>query len=713
MIFHLREKTLIRYIDSDLPEKKSQKVNEHLRKCEQCSKKFNFLSDIEKINMPKKTLSDNFKNNFLSDLKDIKRNNQPDIAEIKRLIGNMTISYKDDSETTEAFAGMTIKKGAKLKLDKNSTALLGMNDGSYLYINKETELDFSSPQYNIRLDSGEIFAMMKPQKDLFKIKTPSAMLTVVGTDFDTKIGDKGETTLSVLKGKVSFENISGKTMAAKNQQVKASNHTKPKAEKIKDSKTLSTWANQLTPKDKRKGYIMKYILAIIIIIAALFFMVKTYNDKTKVVEQTTTNGIINDKSLPQNAEAYYNSGVEYDKQGKFEQGIADYTEAIRINPQYAEAYCKRGTDYCSLQKYEQGIADYAEAIRINPHMAEAYLGRGNGYFAQGKYKEAKSDWEKAVELDPTGYIGEGAKMNLGAKQLKTIPKVSSISEVKTFTPKISVGDKYNVDFSIDIASEAKDKGFESNQKINILEELNADIVNQLSDGNYEYALELTSVVFTINQNNQTLVIDSDAVIAGKNPLADIQKRLMSIIGSKIIFTIDKNGKMIGETGIKEFLEKSDILKPDLELFSEGALMNWGNLFSSEYLPNEELREGLTWDKESFDQMPGTEDTKQVLKYEYIGKQNKGGKELAVFKNKGLIKPIVEKKDQYIAHLNYLKEDGQTSGEIRVDPDLGIIAEQSITQDLLLYRKVVMQDNSVQTINTKQNVKIFITTEKIN
>ena len=109
---------------------------------------------------------------------------------------------------------------------------------------------------------------------------------------------------------------------------------------------------------------------------------------------------------PDDAEAYFNRGVVYDKMGEIDfedfddKAIADYTEAIRINPDYAKAYLNRGVDYAKNFGGYKAIADFTEAIRIKPDFAEAYHNRGIAYRKTGVrgWDKAEADFAKAKEL---------------------------------------------------------------------------------------------------------------------------------------------------------------------------------------------------------------------------------------------------------------------------------------------------------------------------
>ncbi|NEQ38648.1 MAG: tetratricopeptide repeat protein [Okeania sp. SIO3I5] len=103
---------------------------------------------------------------------------------------------------------------------------------------------------------------------------------------------------------------------------------------------------------------------------------------------------------PKFADAYYNRAIVYDDLGEYEKALADYNQAIQLNPKFANAYYGRGLAYYNQGKYEQALADYNQAIRLNPKFAEAYNNRGRVYYNQGNYQQAIADYNRTIQLNP-------------------------------------------------------------------------------------------------------------------------------------------------------------------------------------------------------------------------------------------------------------------------------------------------------------------------
>ena len=117
---------------------------------------------------------------------------------------------------------------------------------------------------------------------------------------------------------------------------------------------------------------------------------------------------------PNDAKAYYWRGLAYYNKKDYDQAIADYTQAIKLNPNNVEAYTNRaiadfnqaiaaltweigldpynafiyynrGLAYSKKGDYDQAIADYTQAIKLNPNYVEA---RGIMYSNKGDNKKS-------------------------------------------------------------------------------------------------------------------------------------------------------------------------------------------------------------------------------------------------------------------------------------------------------------------------------------
>ena len=82
------------------------------------------------------------------------------------------------------------------------------------------------------------------------------------------------------------------------------------------------------------------------------------------------------------AEEHFNAGVELQERGKWEEAIAEYDEAIRLDPKFADAYYNRGNAYADLRQYEEAIQDYGDRVASTVVVripSSGLYSRGRGY----------------------------------------------------------------------------------------------------------------------------------------------------------------------------------------------------------------------------------------------------------------------------------------------------------------------------------------------
>jgi len=126
---------------------------------------------------------------------------------------------------------------------------------------------------------------------------------------------------------------------------------------------------------------------------------------------------------PSRASTHYNYGVELEAQGRTEDAIAAYSEAIRLDPGLSQAYNNRGLSYIKLGEYLRANQESDQAIRIDPRLAQAYNNRGFSYSNLGQYQKAILDYDEAIRLNPRfalAYSNRGSAHDEMSKPQKAI-----------------------------------------------------------------------------------------------------------------------------------------------------------------------------------------------------------------------------------------------------------------------------------------------------
>lgn len=101
------------------------------------------------------------------------------------------------------------------------------------------------------------------------------------------------------------------------------------------------------------------------------------------------------------ATALTNRGLAYDRQGRPDISIKEYTQALDRDAEYIEAYVNRSNAYRSTGQYDSALADANEAIDSGQHLAVAYNARALAHLGLGNEGQALSDVTEAIRKDGT------------------------------------------------------------------------------------------------------------------------------------------------------------------------------------------------------------------------------------------------------------------------------------------------------------------------
>lgn len=151
--------------------------------------------------------------------------------------------------------------------------------------------------------------------------------------------------------------------------------------------------------DKKKILIVSVIIFILVLSAVFYFM-----------------------SSPKNkVKTYANRGLDFYKEGKFEEAIEQFNKAIEINPEISGLYRGLGGAYLELGDYGKAIENFEKALSMNPNNPNTYNGLGEVYYQIGDYDKAIEYFKEAINIDSNydkAYIGLGLTYYYSSRRYK-------------------------------------------------------------------------------------------------------------------------------------------------------------------------------------------------------------------------------------------------------------------------------------------------------
>ena len=138
---------------------------------------------------------------------------------------------------------------------------------------------------------------------------------------------------------------------------------------------------------------------------------------------------------PQTAAELIKQGDDRLASNEYDQALADFNEAIRLNPDYAPAYVSRAQAWAKKHYRDREIDDYTEAIKRDPNNASFRVARAESWSAQGMHKRAMADFEDALRMEPNNPSFWVSRGNEWRRHLKLDDAIADYTHALQINPR--------------------------------------------------------------------------------------------------------------------------------------------------------------------------------------------------------------------------------------------------------------------------------------
>jgi len=129
---------------------------------------------------------------------------------------------------------------------------------------------------------------------------------------------------------------------------------------------------------------------------------------------------MSDKEKAQQAKALGNKAFQ---EGRFQEAVKFFSEAIKCDPSDHVLYSNRSGAYASLEDYQLALQDADSCVELNRSWAKGWSRKALAEHFLGKYDESESSYMKGLELDPgNAAMREGLQKVMDAKREARKPK---------------------------------------------------------------------------------------------------------------------------------------------------------------------------------------------------------------------------------------------------------------------------------------------------
>ncbi|MEZ2225954.1 MAG: TIGR04372 family glycosyltransferase [Microcoleus sp.] len=101
--------------------------------------------------------------------------------------------------------------------------------------------------------------------------------------------------------------------------------------------------------------------------------------------------------------SYFQAANKLRQEGKLEEAIASFRQAIDHNPNFYLSHHNLGETLAKLDRWDEAVTSYDRAIQLNPNSVWSYYNLGEALAKLCRWEDAIASYHRAIELSPDFY----------------------------------------------------------------------------------------------------------------------------------------------------------------------------------------------------------------------------------------------------------------------------------------------------------------------
>ena len=134
------------------------------------------------------------------------------------------------------------------------------------------------------------------------------------------------------------------------------------------------------------------------------------------------------------SQMHYNLGIAFQAQGKLDQAIKSYRQALALQPDFAEGHDNLGIALQAQGQLDEAITSYRKALSLKPGLAGTHYNLGNALQELGRLDQAIASYRQALLLKPDFAGAHGNMGNALRSQGKLDEAIASYLQALALTP---------------------------------------------------------------------------------------------------------------------------------------------------------------------------------------------------------------------------------------------------------------------------------------